>query len=361
MGEDGWRWGFAIGALPALLILWIRMSLREPDSWERARTSAKTDATKRLGRISELFSADLRRNTIVGVGLAAVGLATFWGVHIYGKDLVRRNKETEFLLAATPLENPSQRDALVASVIAELLPEDDENTNDSSPKQKTAEQVAKDAEREAAIRNIAPVVGDALLKDDFLQVQRTLLADVQDDQAKALSTVLNQTQTELLRPNNQSIKNWEMLGMLLVTTGGGIGLISFGPLSERFGRRGAFLMFHLGGAAIAVALFQVPALHEMTPLLCVLPVFGYLTLGMHAGYAIYFPELFPTRLRGTGGGFCFNFGRILAAPILLLRGWMLRDWGFTLDDAVALLSLLFLIGAFLLLIAPETRGEDLPE
>jgi hypothetical protein len=91
-----------------------------------------------------------------------------------------------------------------------------------------------------------------------------------------------------------------------------------------------------------------------------LPVFGFVTLGMHAGYAIYFPELFPTRLRGTGGGFCFNVGRILAAPILLLAGWMQKDWGYTLEQTVTILGSLYLLGFVVLVFAPETRNQDLP-
>ena len=90
-----------------------------------------------------------------------------------------------------------------------------------------------------------------------------------------------------------------------------------------------------------------------------LPVFGFLTLGMHAGYAIYFPELYPTRLRGTGTGFCFNGGRIAAAPILYLSGWMKNDWGYTLSQACLLLSLLYLLGLVVLLFAPETRAREL--
>ncbi|MEZ6045947.1 MAG: hypothetical protein R3C11_10295 [Planctomycetaceae bacterium] len=46
------------------------------------------------------------------------------------------------------------------------------------------------------------------------------------------------------------------------------------------------------------------------------------TLGMHAGYAIYFPELFPTHLRATGTSFCFNGGRLVAVPVLLFSGWL---------------------------------------
>ncbi len=147
--------------------------------------------------------------------------------------------------------------------------------------------------------------------------------------------------------------------MFLVTTGGGLGLLAFGPICEWLGRRGAFLCYHLGGLAAGVVVFQF--ISGTAVLLVVLPLFGFLTLGMHAGYAIYFPELYPTRLRGTGGGFCFNVGRILAAPILLLSGWMQRDWGFTLESTASILSLLFLLGAALLLAAPETKGRPLPE
>jgi hypothetical protein len=96
-------------------------------------------------------------------------------------------------------------------------------------------------------------------------------------------------------------------------------------------------------------------------MIIVLPIFGFLTLGMHAGYAIYFPELFPTRLRSTGGGFCFNVGRILAAPVLFLSGLMQKDWGYTLEQAASILGLLFLGGVVLLLFAPETKGRELPE
>jgi hypothetical protein len=98
---------------------------------------------------------------------------------------------------------------------------------------------------------------------------------------------------------------------------------------------------------------------------------------MHAGYAIYFPELYPTRLRGTGAGFCFNFGRILVVPLLILSGKMQSkplpnpNWWESITNSVALnlslentasiLSLLFLVGVAALFFAPETKGKELPE
>ena len=104
-------------------------------------------------------------------------------------------------------------------------------------------------------------------------------------------------------------------------------------------------------------MFQQP---QVATAVVVLPVFGFFTLGMHAGYAIYFPELYPTRLRGTGTGFCFNGGRILAACALLGIGSMQAHWKWSEPRAASLASLLFLLGALVLWFAPETKDRELP-
>jgi MFS family permease len=277
LGANSWRWGFAIGALPALLTVWIRWKLREPEQWVEARQRSQADATKRAGRIVDLFSPHLLKNTMVGLILATIGLATFWGVHIYGRELLRTIVEQSYLAEAGAGNGVSAK--------------------------------------------------------------------------------------EILSSMSGPIKRWEMLGMFLVTTGGGLGLLSFGPICERLGRRMAFLLFHVGGLVSALIVFLGMADGSATALCWMLPIFGYMTLGLHAGYAIYFPELFPTRLRGTGGGFCFNGGRFLAASILIVRGWMRSEQGLglSLESTASILSLLFLVGALVLLVAPETKGQELPE
>jgi hypothetical protein len=51
----------------------------------------------------------------------------------------------------------------------------------------------------------------------------------------------------------------------------------------------------------------------------------------------------------------------MAAPILIVRGWMRHDCGFSLEKTVSILSLLFLLGIVLSLLGPETKGRELPE
>jgi hypothetical protein len=86
---------------------------------------------------------------------------------------------------------------------------------------------------------------------------------------------------------------------------------------------------------------------------------SFFVLGMHAGYAIYFPELFPTRLRATGASVCFNMGRVLGAVILVIRGKLGEQLG--MPRAAAVISCLFWIGLVILWFTPETRGRELPE
>lgn len=141
--------------------------------------------------------------------------------------------------------------------------------------------------------------------------------------------------------------------------GNGAGLLAFGPLCVRLGRRRAFAWMHIGAFLIVPATCFLP--HTYWQLLLLLPFFGFLTNSIHAGYAIYFPELFPTHLRATGAGFCFNGGRIVAASVLVLSGWLKALPGMDLRLAITLLGLLFPLGLLVILFLPETKDQPLPE
>lgn len=300
----GWRWGFAVGVLPAILTLWIRWKLREPEQWQRAKEAESADQSKATGRFSELFVGDNLRNSLVGVALASIGLTTFWGCHIYGKNALLTHAQKEARTAEGVDHKPPPITDLESKLGSGELTEGEFNNQ---------------------------VI--ALRKPYF--------------KARAAAY------------SKHGIKRVEMLGMTLNALGGGLGLVLFGWFANRLGRKGAFVFYHALGFCFALLMFQYLIPNEASPwvLGCVLPVFGFFTLGMHAGYAVYFPELFPTRLRGTGAGFCFNGGRILQGIAFFGIGSL----GLAPGVKALWLAPLYLLGAIVVLAGKETRGVELPD
>jgi MFS-type transporter involved in bile tolerance (Atg22 family) len=91
---------------------------------------------------------------------------------------------------------------------------------------------------------------------------------------------------------------------------------------------------------------------------------GFFQLSLFAGYAMYFPELFPTHLRSTGTSFCYNVGRFVAASGPFVQGELSRAFEHFPDPlryAGASMCVVFLIGLLVLPFAPETRNKPLPE
>jgi len=76
---------------------------------------------------------------------------------------------------------------------------------------------------------------------------------------------------------------------------------------------------------------------------------------------VYFPELFPARLRALGASVCFNGGRIVAAVMLPISGYVKGPSGLDLPTALSVLSLTYLLGLIVLKFLPETKNQPLPE
>jgi MFS family permease len=249
--ENEWRFAYLIGIVPALLTLWVRSSVQEPEQWQEAKEEGK-----RMGSYAELFGdRRWRARALLGMTLAAVGLGTFWGVCVATQDLTR-----ELLLRLGVETATAEREAKFAYGIIQVI-------------------------------------------------------------------------------------------------GAGLGQLSFGPLCARFGRKHTFALMHVLSFVMVLVVCYLPQSHLQ--MLLLLPLFGFVTLSIHSGYAIYFPELFPSHLRSTGASFCFNAGRLLAAPVLILSGLVKTQY--PLADAIALMGVLFLLGLAVLAFLPETRGQELPE
>ncbi|MBX7167583.1 MAG: MFS transporter [Pirellulales bacterium] len=87
---------------------------------------------------------------------------------------------------------------------------------------------------------------------------------------------------------------------------------------------------------------------------------GMCTASFYGWLPLYLPELFRTRVRATGQGFCFNFGRIIAAVGALQTGSLMgKQWSYS--DACSAISLIYVVGMFVVWLAPETHGRPLPD
>jgi MFS family permease len=142
--------------------------------------------------------------------------------------------------------------------------------------------------------------------------------------------------------------------VMALNAGAIVGYLAFAPLAERYGRRIAFLTMMLGSAVLLPVTFLLPS--SYTAVLLLLPALGFFTNGIFSGFPIYLPELFPTRIRATGAGFCFNAGRVLAAAGPFLTGYLVSQLG-SFARAASSIAVVYLAGTLVLLFARETRGE----
>ncbi|MEY4941634.1 MAG: putative niacin/nicotinamide transporter NaiP, partial [Verrucomicrobiota bacterium] len=153
-------------------------------------------------------------------------------------------------------------------------------------------------------------------------------------------------------------------GTALQDVGAFLGILAFTAVATMFGRRLAFLMAFI--MCLVTTIFVFNNLRSGTDAYWMLPLMGFAQLSVFGGYAIYFPELFPTRLRGTGVGFCYNTVRYLAAafpPLLMFLNRYLVERGAAepFRTAATILSFIFVLGIVALIWAPETKGKPLPE
>jgi MFS family permease len=144
---------------------------------------------------------------------------------------------------------------------------------------------------------------------------------------------------------------------MVLNVGALAGYLAFGPLADRVGRRWVFALMCLGSLVMLPVTFLTPRTYVQVLLL--LPLLGFFNNGIFSGFPIYLPELYPTRIRATGAGFCFNIGRVLASAGPLVTGCLVTALG-SFGRAASVVALIYLVGLLILPFAPETRGRPLP-
>ena len=247
----GWRPLFVLGILPALLTLWIRRAVPEPELWRQQRsTSSGRAAAPWTATLAPIFRQPHVRRTVLATAIATALLFAYWGLFTWVPSFL-----------ATPLEKGGAGLTLVRSI------------------------------------------------------------------------------------------GW----IVPMQIGAFLGYILFGVLADRWGRRPTFLVFVLASAALvpAYGLFaRSPAV-----LFVLGPLVGFFGHGYFSLFGAWLAELYPSHLRATAQGFCYNAGRAVSALAPVAIGALADRRG--IGVALASTSACYLIGAALILLLPETRGEAL--
>lgn len=156
------------------------------------------------------------------------------------------------------------------------------------------------------------------------------------------------------------------LGTALQDVGSFFGMFTFTMVATFIGRRLAFLGSFI--LCLLITMFVFFNLNSASDAYWMLPLMGFAQLSVFGGYSIYFPELFPTRLRGTGVGFCYNTVRYLTAAFpammmslnsMLVAGGM--DSTLSFRYSAIIMSFIYILGMVTLIWAPETKDQPLPE
>ena len=150
---------------------------------------------------------------------------------------------------------------------------------------------------------------------------------------------------------------------MMIQIGSFTGMMLAARICQKLGRRAFFAIFFVAAMVTTMIVFRY--LDDISDFWWMLPMMGFAQLSLFAGYAIYFPELFPTRLRSTGTSFCYNVGRFVAAsgPFLLgqLSSTVFAGSPEPMRPAGLVMCFVFLLGLAVLPFAPETKGRPLPE
>jgi MFS family permease len=368
----GWRVLFFVGILPAILVVPIMLFLKEPEAWTKAKAKAAAQGGgKGVGSMSDLFRHPRwRRNTLVGIGLGLAGMIGLWGIGFFSPELISTALKEQSLRArdvvqpaAIVMALKSPTNAAVQHIRGRLSPELAgmvEATSGATIPEPVLAALVKDFNQLIASGSLYTEAAfkDAGLKKGTQNLVLQLASKPSPtDQMFLNRQLLEQTFPCALTELQKTMDSVRGKGMFLQDVGALLGMFAFTFLASAFSRRLAFFLSF--AMCLLVTAFVFYSLRSASDAYWMLPLMGFAQLAVFAGYSIYFPEIYPTRLRGTGVGFCYNTVRYLAAPFPYMLGWLSTQMSFR--SAAIAMSGIYILGMVALIWAPETKGKPLPE
>jgi MFS transporter, SHS family, sialic acid transporter len=307
--NKGWRLLMMVGAVPALLTLFIRLFVPESERWEHERAKGATSHWANRDLIAVLVGA-----------LAACGIIGLWAT----PDLHLAVQVTGTLLGLVVVTG-----GYLLPVILYL-------------------RRAREVEGPEAVgrSTLGMMVLAACLSGVALL---GTWGTVQQAPPWSASGAL----AEAPRTASSEVQIWSALGAV-------VGTILAALAADRFGRRLTYTLLCLGSLIIVPTLFLSNDTFDDRFRFTVF-LAGGITAAFYGWLPLYLPELFPTRVRATGQGFGFNFGRIIASIGVLQLGNLRSLLGWPDAQVYSALAGIYVLGMLLIWLAPETKGRPLPE
>jgi len=382
---SAWRVMFVIGTVPALLAILIRRRLKEPERWQSVAVTG-TQA-RRLGSYSELFGDPRwRKNAIIGLLLAFSGVVGLWGIGFFSIDLNRlvfrkkfdgearqageAAKDREFVQYV--VRSPEALDRLEKKQLPEpknLLSLEAGNTDPQAlfsavlrlregKEAVTTQSVLDLLDQPPKSKKEPPAQSttDRQRRSEYLSSAPPGTAE--NDVAEHAGRIVSRS-----KRISGDLTLWAGITSMMLNIGAFFGIYAFSYFTHFVGRKPAFAVSFVAAMVSTAIVFWY--LREFNQIFWMVPLMGFCQLALFGGYAIYFPELFPTHLRSTGTSFCYNVGRFVAASgpsvLGLLTSEVFGDKPEPMRYAGVAMCSVFLIGLLVLPFAPETQGKPLPE
>jgi MFS family permease len=379
--QGSWKYMFLVGTVPALLCVFIFRRLKEPERWQAMKKAARESGGKqKLGSLKELFGDPRwRKRAVIGLLLSSSGIIGLWAIGFFSFDLTRSvfrktfetearsdreaDKDLDFVnLILKQPDHPESRKALGTIFAVDLL-NFEPDSNDVQVLFKAAQALHQKG-KGISRRSLLVEVGKQLKKPNDPKRDKKLESFL-DREPQSSETMPEHVRRISQRADDITgrLNLWAGITSVMLNLGAALGIYAFTRITHFTGRRPAFAIAFLLAMASTAWVFW--SLNRVSDVFWMVPIMGFCQLALFGGYAIYFPELFPTRLRSTGISFCYNVARYVAATGPLTLGYLSSEVFSKFDEPLRYAGLamcsVFLIGLFTLPFAPETKGKPLPE
>jgi SHS family sialic acid transporter-like MFS transporter len=349
IGDTGWRLIMVLGTLPALLTFFIRTFVPESKKWEKEQASGSTSHWAASDLLAVLIGAAgpgmivwlwatpgnstllwVGRivGTVVGLAMATIG---------YSYPALRYCQRLEVATGRTGLTRVTIRRMLIAACLSgvALL-----GTWGST-------------------QNVPNWIYGMVTEQSAPEIAR-------------LAAAGDHVGIETLKANATTARGYALIA---ISAGAILGTMVAAFMGNWFGRRMTYVLM-CGGSLVSIVYLFAMYHQYSNSILAVAFVTGACTAAFYGWLPLYLPELFVTSVRATGQGFGFNFGRVLAAIGALQMTNLLEMAKGRLGEGVrigevfiapgwpvlcCLLSTIYLLGMGIIWLAPETKGQALPE